>query len=113
MKYGEFSSGTRFFSDPLVIDARIYEEQLSWWANYGSSTKLLQSLVFKLLSQPVSSSCCERNWSMYATIQNVKKNKLTRTRAKDLLYVHANTGPLSREKKSTKKDLRNIGTYVS
>ncbi|KAF3778930.1 hypothetical protein EJ110_NYTH42545 [Nymphaea thermarum] len=50
----------------------------------------------KLLSQPATSSCCERNWSTYSQIHNVKRNKLTSKRAEDLVYVHSNLCLLSR-----------------
>lgn len=103
LEYGQFSSGIGLFSDSFVKDARVYEEPMSWWANYGSSTPLLQALAFKLLSQPASSSCCERNWSTYSQIQNIKRNKLTSTRAEDLVFVHANARLLSRKKKSYKE----------
>ncbi|KAK9681436.1 hypothetical protein RND81_10G002000 [Saponaria officinalis] len=60
-EYGSFSSGLDSFSQAHVIASRDEEEPISWWANYGSATPHLQSLAFRLLSQPASSSCCERN----------------------------------------------------
>jgi len=42
------------------------------------------------------SSCCEKNWSTYTFIHSLKKNKLTPTRAEDLVYVHNNLRLLSR-----------------
>ncbi|KAH7534035.1 hypothetical protein FEM48_Zijuj04G0194900 [Ziziphus jujuba var. spinosa] len=51
-EFGVFSSGSDYFNQPHVIEARIFEEPLSWWANHGASTPLLQALAFKLLSQP-------------------------------------------------------------
>ncbi|CAA0806447.1 Unknown protein [Striga hermonthica] len=103
MEYGEFSSATGLFSDSFIKEARVFEEPISWWANYGSRAKFLQSLAFKLLSQPTSSSCCERNWSTYSQIQNLKRNKLTSSRAEDLVYVHTNMRLLSRKKNSYKE----------
>ncbi|KAL7174722.1 hypothetical protein ACSBR2_033876 [Camellia fascicularis] len=64
---------------------------LSWWANHGASTPLIQALAFKLLVQPASPSCCERNWK-----------KLT-SRAKDLIFVHCNLRLLSKKSKEYKK----------
>ncbi|KAK6791464.1 hypothetical protein RDI58_010545 [Solanum bulbocastanum] len=57
------ASGSGYFSEPHVIEAMMYEDSLSWWANHGVSAPLLQQLANKLLTQPASSSCCERNWS--------------------------------------------------
>ncbi|KAH0709599.1 hypothetical protein KY284_011026 [Solanum tuberosum] len=63
LEYGSFCSGSGYFSEPHVIEAMMYEDSLSWWANHGVSAPLLQQLAYKLLTQPASSSCCERNWS--------------------------------------------------
>ena len=96
------------------MNAREYEEPLSWWANYGASTPLLQNLAFKLLSQPASSSCCERNWSTYSFIQSIKRNRMTSTRVEDLVFVHSNILLLSRKEEEYTKgpckywDLGNI-----
>nr|XP_034580677.1 uncharacterized protein LOC117843997 [Setaria viridis] len=57
----------------------------------------LKELAFKLLGQPASSSsCCERNWSTYSFIRNLRRNKLTPERAEDLVFVHNNLRLLSR-----------------
>ncbi|XP_058212945.1 uncharacterized protein LOC131324820 [Rhododendron vialii] len=99
LEFGAYSSGSGYFEQAHVIDARRYEEPISWWANHGASTPLLQALAFKLLSQPASSSCCERNWSTYSLIQNIKRNRLLTTRAKDLVFVHYNLRLLSKKTK--------------
>ncbi|GJR51057.1 hAT dimerization domain, ribonuclease H-like domain protein [Tanacetum coccineum] len=49
----------------------------SWWVNIGAQTPFLQTLAFRLLGQPTSSSCVERNWSTYAFIHSLRRNKLT------------------------------------
>ncbi|KAL7189416.1 hypothetical protein ACSBR1_039122 [Camellia fascicularis] len=102
-QYGAFSSGSDYFNQPHVIDARMFEEPLSWWANHGAFTPLLQALAFKLLVQPASSSCCERNWSTYSLIQSVKRNRLATSRAEDLVFVHCNLRLLSRKSKEYKE----------
>ncbi|KAH0662039.1 hypothetical protein KY284_026970 [Solanum tuberosum] len=91
-------SGSGYFSEPHVIEAMMYEDSLSWWANHGVSAPLLQQLAYKLLTQPASSSCCERNWSTYSLIHNIKRNKLATSRAEDLVFVHYNLRLLSRKK---------------
>ena len=102
-KYGAFSTRSEFFNQPHVVVARSYEKPLSWWANYGSPTPLLQALAFKLLAQPASSSCCERNWSTYSQIHSIKRNKLTTSRAEDLVFVHSNLRLLSRKEEDYTK----------
>ncbi|KAK9714366.1 hypothetical protein RND81_06G088800 [Saponaria officinalis] len=99
-EFGSFSLGLDFFSQADVIAGRDDEEPITWWANNASSTPRLQSLAFKLLSQPASSSCCERNWSQYDNIQNIKRNRLTSSRAKDLVKVHNNLRLLARKDES-------------
>lgn len=98
-EYGAFSTSSEYFGQPHVIDARMFEEPISWWANHGASTPLLQALAFKLLSQPASSSCAERNWSTYSVIQSIKRNRLTTSRSEDLVFVHCNLRLLSRKSK--------------
>ena len=91
------------FNQPHVVEARSYEEPLSWWANYGSLTPLLQAFAFKLLAQPAFSSCCERNWSIYSQIHSIKRNKLTTSRPEDLVFVHSNLRLLSRKEEDYTK----------
>ncbi|GJS99369.1 hAT dimerization domain, ribonuclease H-like domain protein [Tanacetum coccineum] len=55
-----------------------------------------RTLAFRLLGQPSSSSCVERNWSTYAFIHSLRRNKLTTSRAQDLVYIHNNLRLLSR-----------------
>ncbi|KAE8793587.1 hypothetical protein D1007_31746 [Hordeum vulgare] len=61
-----------------------------WWFNYGSQTPTLSEVAKKVLSQPISSSSAERNWSTYSFIHNVKRNKLNATTADKLVFIHAN-----------------------
>ena len=68
---------------------------VKWWVVDGTSAPMLQSIALKLLGQPCSSSCCERNWSIYNFIHSMKRNKLTPQRAKDLVYVYNNLQLLS------------------
>ena len=71
---------------------------MEWWLIHGSSLPMLQSIAFKLLGQPCSSSCCERNWSTYDFIHSLRRNKIAPKRAEDLVYVHTNLWLLSRNK---------------
>ena len=63
---------------------------LVWWQYHGSSFPTLQALAIKLLGQPCSSSCAERNWSTYKFIHSLKRNKMAPTRVEDLVYVYSN-----------------------
>ncbi|XP_052208031.1 uncharacterized protein LOC127811851 [Diospyros lotus] len=63
---------------------------IDWWSTYGSETPDLAEVAKKVLSQPVSSSSAERNWSTYSYIHSVKRNRLNCTRADKLVFIHSN-----------------------
>ena len=102
-EYARFSSCSEEFNDPDSIHDRWAVSPMTWWTNHGQSVPLLMGLVMKLLSQPASSSCCERNWSTYSFIHSVKRNALTPERAEDLVFVHSNLRHLSRRNNAYKK----------
>jgi hypothetical protein len=60
------------------------------------------NVAMKLLNQPASSSCSERNWSTYSFIHSVKGNALTPTHAEDLVFVHSNLRHHSRRTEAYK-----------
>jgi hypothetical protein len=62
----------------------------SWWMMFGSSTPALQKLAFRLVSQCVSSSGCERNWSTFALLHTKVRNWLTHKKLNKLVYVNYN-----------------------
>jgi hypothetical protein len=101
-EYAKFSSCIEEFNDHDSIQDRWSSSPHSWWSNYGQDAPLLMSLAMKLLSQPASSSYCERNWSTYSFIHSVKRNVLTPARAEDLVFVHSNLRHLSRRTESYK-----------
>ena len=89
-EYALFSMKNGCFSYLTSISMMSNIEPKSWWVNFGAQTLLLQTLAFRLLGQPSSSSCAERNWSTYAFIHSLRRNKLTTSRAQDLVYIHNN-----------------------
>ena len=84
------------FPSPDALTNKWILQLLVWWQYHGSAFPTLQSLASKLLGQPCSSSCVERNWSTYKFIHSLKRNKMAPARAKDLVYVHFNLRFLSR-----------------
>ncbi|CAH9118983.1 unnamed protein product [Cuscuta epithymum] len=95
-EFASFSLKTGPFADITSLSKRGNTEPRSWWANFGAQTPILQSLAFRVLGQPTSSSACERNWSTYSFIHSLRRNKLTPKRAEDLVFVHNNLRLLSR-----------------
>jgi len=76
----------------------------SWWIVHGTHAPTLQKIALKLLGQPCSSSCCERNWSTYSFIHSLKRNKMTPKRAEDLVFIHSNLRLLSRNSSKYKEE---------
>lgn len=95
-EFANFSLKSGSFADPDSIGSRFHTDPRKWWACYGSSAPMLQRLALRVLGQPTSSSCCERNWSTYSFIHSCRRNKLTPKRAEDLVFIHNNLRLLSR-----------------
>ena len=82
--------GGRFPSLDALTD-RWALQPLVWWQYHGSSSfPTLQTLTIKLLGQPYSSSCAERNLSTYKFIHSLKRNKVAPAHSEDLVYMHSN-----------------------
>lgn len=101
-EYTMFSTCTGDYNDYDSIFDRWILDPLNWWVTHGQPTPMLQHLAIKLVNQPASSSCCERNWSTYNFIHSVKRNQLTPERAEDLVFVHNNLRLLSRRTQAYK-----------
>ncbi|RWR83372.1 DUF659 domain-containing protein/Dimer_Tnp_hAT domain-containing protein [Cinnamomum micranthum f. kanehirae] len=95
-EFADFSSKSGEFADIDSIRDRYEMDPKSWWVTYGACAPLFQTLAFKLLVQPSSSSCAERNWSTYSFVHSVRRNKMTPKRAEDLVFIHSNLRLLSR-----------------
>lgn len=75
-----------------------------WWEDYGGNTPNLQKVAIKILSQPASSSRCERNWSTFEHIHSKKRNRFTHERLNDLVFVHYNLRLRHRNIEGTSND---------
>ena len=84
------------FPSPDALTNRWLLQPFVWWQYHGSLLPTLQTLAFKLLGQPCSSSCAKRNWSTYKFIHSLTRNKMDPACAKDLIFVHSNLQLLSR-----------------
>ncbi|CAM8948874.1 unnamed protein product [Rhodiola kirilowii] len=109
-EFASFSSCLDEFASSDSIKERGKLRPIAWWSNHGAYAPNLQKLAMKLLGQPCSSSCCERNWSTYKFITSLKRNKITPQRDEDLVFVHNNLRLLSRrEDKYKKGEMWDIG----
>jgi hypothetical protein len=66
-----------------------------WWFTSGSVGKLLPRIAWKILTQVVSSSSCEHNWSSYSFVHSKARNRLLPSRAEDLVYIYTNSRVLN------------------
>ncbi|KAJ1377248.1 Ribonuclease H-like superfamily [Sesbania bispinosa] len=96
VEFANFSDGREGFDDIDSLGDRGKMGAKSWWLVHGAHAPILQKVALKLLAQPCSSSCCERNWSTYSFIHSMKRNKLAPHKAEDLVFVHSNIRLLSR-----------------
>ncbi|XP_030940040.1 uncharacterized protein LOC115964964 [Quercus lobata] len=96
VEFGLFNS-LQVYDEDNMEDRWNYNPML-WWSTYGSTLPILQTLALKLLQQPCSSSCAERNWSTYGFIHSMRRNRITPKRAEDLVFVHSNLRLLSRRR---------------
>ena len=81
---------------PVVQTDAVTMDAVDWRCSYGSETPELEEIAKFFLSQPISSSSAERNWSTYSYIHNVKRNRLNGMRADKLVFIHSNIRLLSR-----------------
>ncbi|KAJ9678214.1 hypothetical protein PVL29_022952 [Vitis rotundifolia] len=61
-----------------------------WWFMYGNQTPTLRKLALKVLSQTVSSTAYERNWSTFALIHTKQRNRLAYPRLEQLVFCYYN-----------------------
>jgi uncharacterized membrane protein YgcG len=77
---------------------------------YGNSTPTLRKVALKLVSQCVSSSGCERNWSTFALVHTKVRNRLTHKKLHKLVYVNYN---LRLRLKDVSDPPRDEGDFIS
>ena len=61
-----------------------------WWFMYENQTPTLRKLAIKVLSQNVSSSVYERNWSTFTLIHTKQQNRLAYPRLEKLVFWYYN-----------------------
>lgn len=109
-EFSSFSACLDEFASSDSMSDRGKMDPMKWWIVHGSTTPNLQKIALKLLGQPCSSSCCERNWSTYTFIHSLRRNRITPQRAEDLVFVHNNLRLLSRRTPQYKSgDMWDIG----
>ncbi|GKC11047.1 putative hAT dimerization domain, ribonuclease H-like superfamily protein [Tanacetum coccineum] len=102
-QYARFHMKKGLYARPEAQIDAVTMDPIDWWSTYGSETPELAEIAKKVLSQPVSSSSAERNWSTYSFIHSIKRNRLNTKRADKLVFVHSNIRLISRFSESYKE----------
>ena len=68
VEFGKFENEMDGFADRDSMNDREIMDPKLWWVVHRDEAPTLQRLALKLLGQPCSSSCSERNWSTYSFI---------------------------------------------
>ncbi|XP_045086336.1 uncharacterized protein [Aegilops tauschii subsp. strangulata] len=61
-----------------------------WWITFGGTTPVLQKYAIRIVSQCTSSSDCERNWSTYALVHTLVRNRLGFEKLHKMVFCHYN-----------------------
>ncbi|KAJ1384591.1 Ribonuclease H-like superfamily [Sesbania bispinosa] len=104
VEFANFTDGRDGFDDIDSLSDRGKMDAKSWRLVHGAHAPILQKVALKLLGQPSSSSCCERNWSTYSFIHSMRRNKMAPYWAEDLVFVHSNLRLLSRNSPQYKQE---------
>ncbi|KAI3440220.1 uncharacterized protein J3R85_003840 [Psidium guajava] len=97
VEYVDFACNSGRFQEIHSIRDRYIMEPKMWWVEYSARAPMLQKIALKLLTQPSSSSCAERNWSTYSFVHSARRNRMTPKQAEDLVFIHSNLRLLSRK----------------
>lgn len=85
-----FRNKRGIFARDYIMDAAASMPAYLWWDAHGGSCTELATVARLVLSQPGSSSVCERINSEFAFIKDRKRNRLTHTRADKLVSLFHN-----------------------
>uniref|UniRef100_A0ACD6ARX4 Uncharacterized protein n=1 Tax=Avena sativa TaxID=4498 RepID=A0ACD6ARX4_AVESA len=61
-----------------------------WWMLYGGEVRILQGYAIRIVSQCMSSSGCERNWSPFALMHAQARNQIAYEKLHKMVYVRYN-----------------------
>ncbi|XP_074297184.1 uncharacterized protein LOC141627876 [Silene latifolia] len=95
-QFGQFHMKMGLFGMKAAQEDALIMDGITWCSSYGAETPELAQIAIKILSQPISSSLAERNWSTYKFVHSVVRNRLNNVRAEKLVFIHSNLRLLSR-----------------
>ncbi|CAL5027359.1 unnamed protein product [Urochloa decumbens] len=86
------------FNRPTARAGALSMSPTDWWFQFGGEVPTLQKYALRIVSQCVSSSGCERNWSTFALVHTKIRNKLSYDKLHKLVYVQYNLKERIQEK---------------
>ncbi|XP_057830418.2 uncharacterized protein LOC131041382 [Cryptomeria japonica] len=99
-----YKNSKGFLSSRAAIQSRKTIQPAAWWASFGDEISNLRWMTVRILSQPCSSSTCERKWSVFEHIHSKKRNCLSQQWMNDLVSVHHNLRLKIRKAQGTIED---------
>ncbi|GKV30763.1 hypothetical protein SLEP1_g39543 [Rubroshorea leprosula] len=81
----EYKKATGTFGMSLAIRQREKLNPVAWWDQFGTDAPELQKFAIRVLSQCISATGCERNWSAFDFIHSKKRNRLEHERGKEAM----------------------------
>mmetsp|Transcript_21599 Transcript_21599/g.45601 ORF Transcript_21599/g.45601 Transcript_21599/m.45601 type:complete len:152 (+) Transcript_21599:586-1041(+) len=87
-EFAKYRARDGIFTKQFVLSNIVTMAPASWWATYGKHLPTIASVAQRVLSQPVSASAAERNWSIYGQIKFDDRNRLGHEVTDKLVYCH-------------------------
>ncbi|KAL8140039.1 LOW QUALITY PROTEIN: hypothetical protein V2J09_006060 [Rumex salicifolius] len=84
------------FGRSIAMRARKTKSPAEWWKTYGFVTPSLQKFAISILSLTCTATGCERNWSVFQQLHTKRRNRLSQSRLKDLIFVKYNMALIRR-----------------
>ena len=79
-QHSGYRAGHGLFGRPMALAAAKTMPAHRWWSSFGSGTPELQLVATRILSQTVSASACERNWSTFEFVHTQKNEIVCRAK---------------------------------
>ena len=85
-----FQNQTGIFAKPVLWSQVRKLAGHIWWQKFGSQCPTLRWLAMRILPQTTSAAAAESAWSEFDYVFNRRRNRLSKHRASQLVYVHCN-----------------------
>lgn len=88
MQLASYQDKEGIFSKQFVRQHAKEMSPAKWWDKYGKAVPDITSVACSVLTQPVSASAAERNWSVYGAIMSSGRSRMSHVIADHLVYCH-------------------------